>query len=79
MGITTEQRSKATRDRFQRWGQFLGSQNATPILMVGLTGEDDLVITTIEDMSDKQISDLLVVAIRMMARGQHEQAKGGRS
>lgn len=57
-------------DRFNRWGRFLREQNATPIMVVGLTSgpHSSLVVTTCEEMTDQQIEDTLRSALAMMDR-----------
>ena len=57
-------------DRFERWGKFLREQNATPIMMIGLTRGpgSSFVVTTVEDMSDDQIEATLRAGLALMER-----------
>ena len=57
-------------DRFARWGNFLRSERATPLLIVGLKMPDNkLVITTTEDLRNDEVALLLAEAITMICPG----------
>lgn len=63
------------RDRFFRWGKFLRDRNATPVLIMGLAHPDrQLVITTVEQMTDKQIELILIGALAAVRAGMIDHA-----
>jgi hypothetical protein len=70
----------AIADRFARWGKFLRDRNASPVLIMGLTHPDhQLVITTIDEMTDAQIQEALSAALLSLRAGMIEHATPERS
>lgn len=69
MALTDQQIDAAVSDRFRRWGRFLRQRRATPILVVGLQTDDStLTVSTVEDMADGQLCDLLTAAATILRR-----------
>jgi hypothetical protein len=64
----------AIQERFAKWGAFLRKESASPILMVALTADRRIVITSCEDISDGTMHDVLVIAARSIAAGEVERA-----
>jgi hypothetical protein len=62
--------NRIIQDRFRRWGGFLESQLATPIVLIGLRSADNrVIVTTCEEVTDEQILDCLLVAIAALEKG----------
>jgi hypothetical protein len=55
-------------DRFGRWGQFLRERRATPLLMIGLASDGQLVVTTCE-MEDRDVVSMVEAVFLMVKAG----------
>jgi hypothetical protein len=59
-------------ERFTRWGAFLKQQQATPLLVLGLTKDRQLVLTTPAGGDDGLIVEMVAAALVMLKRGDNE-------
>lgn len=61
-------------DRFVRWGKFPREQQATPILMVGMTHGPGsaFVVAACEEMTDSQIEATLRAGLAIIERRRRE-------
>lgn len=73
--MTRDQIARTINDRFVRWTKLLETEQATPLLAVGLTERGrQLVLCACEGLEDAHI-DQLLAAIRMLLVSQRSEEK----
>ncbi len=77
MPLNRAQINAAISDRFNRWSDWLSTQDATPLIVFGLRARDhQVVVTMVQDLPMEKVAEALEAAADAIRLGRVEEELG---